>query len=78
VERSGANGRQVRLVHVVFLNVLEDLAIHGQGAIGLVIVGLAEEVAKAHVAKHHEGQCNDNSPADAVHGFLLAWPTGVL
>ena len=77
VERSGGDGAQVGLVHVVFLDVLEDLAVNGQGAIGLVVVGLAEEVAETHVAEHQERQRNDDSPAKTVHGFLLARQSGV-
>ena len=70
VQSPGGDHRHVGLVDVVFLNVLQHLAEHAQRPVGLVVVGLAEDVAQTDIQKHDYGKCDDGYSCEAAHRFF--------
>ena len=52
MERAGCHHAHIGLVHVVLLNLLQDLAIHCQRPIGLFVSGLAKDMTQSGVAEN--------------------------
>ena len=65
------NHRDVGLVDVVFLNVLQHFAEHTQRPVGLVVRGLAKDIAQTDIEEDDDGNSNDGNSCEAAHRF---WP----
>src|SRR5215469_18501474 len=64
---SGRHHRHIGIVHVVFLDVLKHLAKHAQRSVGLIVVGLTQNVPKTHVKEDHNGKRDNRYFGETAH-----------
>jgi hypothetical protein len=57
----------VGLVHVIGLNLVEDFAVDGEGFVGFVVGGAAENVADAGVTEDGHRDCDDGEASFSIH-----------
>src|ERR1700757_1127861 len=60
----------VWLVHVILLHFLQHFPVNRQRFVCALLVGLPQDVSQTGVAKHHDGNSEDDNSCGPIH----AWP----
>src|SRR5260370_28824269 len=67
VQRAGRYQPHVRLIDVVGLYLLQDLAVHGQRLVRFVVVGASKNMTNSRIAKDRYGSCYDADTRRSIH-----------
>src|SRR6266566_305145 len=71
MERAGCHHAHIGLVHVVLLNLLQDLAIDCQRPIRLFVSGLAKDMTQSGVAENDYRKAENSDFGEAIHKFPM-------